>query len=287
MDGFLLSLLCAFFAATSDALSKKSLAESNEYLIVWVRVGFSTPFLLILLPFIEIPKLDQSFFIAVLVLLPLEITALILYVKAIKISPLSMTLPFLTLTPIFMIFTSNLILGEKLDKYGIIGIALTAVGAYLLNVKATVKGILEPFRAIGRERGSLYMIIVAFIYSITSNFGKMAVLHSSPLFFASTYYSTLAVIIFPLLLWKNRDGVRRIMFPDITFLLIGFTMAISNLTHFLAVDITEVSYVISVKRTSLLFGIMYGALWFKERDVKERLIGAVIMISGVVIITLL
>lgn len=278
---------CAFFAASADALSKKSLLESNEYLIAWVRIGFAGPFLLLLLPFIEIPRIDIHFFVAILILLPLETIALILYMKAIKISPLSITLPFLALSPIFMIFTSNLILGERLDKFGMAGIVLTAVGAYLLNVRTTRKGILEPFKAIRRERGSLYMIIVAFIYSITSNLGKMAVLHSSPLFFAATYLPILSVLFFPILVWKNQGKMKQLFSHATLFGLIGFAIALATITHFLAVNLAEVAYVISVKRMSLLFGIMYGAFWFKETNVMERLIGGFVMILGVIIITVL
>lgn len=278
---------CAFFAASADALSKKSLLESNEYLIAWVRIGFAGPFLLLLLPFIEIPRIDIHFFVAILILLPLETIALILYMKAIKISPLSITLPFLALSPIFMIFTSNLILGERLGKFGMAGIVLTAVGAYLLNVRTTRKGILEPFKAIRRERGSLYMIIVAFIYSITSNLGKMAVLHSSPLFFAATYLPILSVLFFPILVWKNQGKMKQLFSHATLFGLIGFAIALATITHFLAVNLAEVAYVISVKRMSLLFGIMYGAFWFKETNVMERLIGGFVMILGVIIITVL
>lgn len=278
---------CAFFAASADALSKKSLLESNEYLIAWVRIGFAGPFLLLLLPFIEIPRIDIHFFVAILILLPLETIALILYMKAIKISPLSITLPFLALSPIFMIFTSNLILGERLDKFGMAGIVLTAVGAYLLNVRTTRKGILEPFKAIRRERGSLYMIIVAFIYSITSNLGKMAVLHSSPLFFAATYLPILSVLFFPILVWKNQGKMKQLFSHATPFGLIGFAIALATITHFLAVNLAEVAYVISVKRMSLLFGIIYGAFWFKETNVMERLIGGFVMILGVIIITVL
>jgi len=186
-----------------------------------------------------------------------------------------------------MIFTSNLILGERLDKFGMAGIVLTAVGAYLLNVRTTRKGILEPFKAIRRERGSLYMIIVAFIYSITSNLGKMAVLHSSPLFFAATYLPILSVLFFPILVWKNQGKMKQLFSHAILFGLIGFAIALATITHFLAVNLAEVAYVISVKRMSLLFGIMYGAFWFKETNVMERLIGGFVMILGVIIITVL
>jgi len=185
-----------------------------------------------------------------------------------------------------MIFTSNLILGEKIDKFGIIGIFLTATGAYLLNVKTTKKGILEPFKAIRRERGSLYMIIVAFIYSITSNLGKMAILHSSPLFFAATYLPILAAILFPILIWKNHGKINQLFSRYTIFSLIGLAIALATITHFLAVNIVEVPYVISVKRMSLLFGIMYGAFFFKETNITERLIGCIVMIVGVIIIML-
>lgn len=186
-----------------------------------------------------------------------------------------------------MIFTSNLILGERLGKFGMAGIVLTAVGAYLLNVRTTRKGILEPFKAIRRERGSLYMIMVAFIYSITSNLGKMAVLHSSPLFFAATYLPILSVLFFPILVWKNQGKMKQLFSHATLFGLIGFAIALATITHFLAVNLAEVAYVISVKRMSLLFGIMYGAFWFKETNVMERLIGGFVMILGVIIITVL
>jgi drug/metabolite transporter (DMT)-like permease len=287
LNWFFLSLFCAFFAASADALCKKSLLASNEYLVAWVRVGFATPFLLLLLPFIEVPRLDIYFFLAMIILFPLETVALILYMKAIKISPLSITLPFLALSPIFMIFTSNLILGERLDRWGIVGIVLTAIGAYLLNVRASKRGILEPFKAIRQERGAIYMIIVAFLYSITSNLGKMAILHSSPLFFAATYLPILATILFPVLVWKNYGKMKQIFSHGIIFSLIGLAIAFATITHFLAVNIAEVPYVISVKRMSLLFGIIYGAVWFKETNITERLVGSIVMIVGVVIITLL
>lgn len=239
-----------------------------------------------MLPFIDIPKLDAYFYIAILILVPLEIVALILYMKAIKLSPLSVTLPFLALSPIFMIFTSNLILGERVDKFGIIGILITAIGAYLLNINTAKHGILEPFKAIRRERGSMYMIIVAFIYSITSNFGKMAILHSSPLFFASIYLPILSAALFPVLMWENQGKVKQ-LFSNLTiFSLIGLSVVFATITHFLAVNLIEVPYVISVKRTSLLFGIMFGAIWFKETNIRERLIGGIIMIIGVIIIAL-
>jgi len=43
---------------------------------------------------------------------------------------------------------------------------------------------------------------------------------------------------------------------------------------------------ISVKRCSLLFSVIYGWVLFREIRISERLIGSALMIAGVVAITL-
>ncbi|MCK5287396.1 MAG: DMT family transporter, partial [Thermodesulfovibrionia bacterium] len=128
------SLLTAFLFATSDALTKHALASRDEYLVAWARLLFSLPVLFICLMFIEMPSLDRTFWLATFCALPLEISAIILYTKALKISPISLSVPFLALTPIFLIFTSYLVLGEKVSLGGGVGIFLIAAGSYSLNL---------------------------------------------------------------------------------------------------------------------------------------------------------
>src|SRR4030043_1798235 len=100
------SLISAFTLATSDALTKKVLSCSNEYIVAWLRLVFSLPLLFVALLFIPLPGLDKWFYIAFFVSIPLEILSIVLYTKALKLSPLSLTLPFLSLTPLFLIFVS-------------------------------------------------------------------------------------------------------------------------------------------------------------------------------------
>ena len=47
-----------------------------------------------------------------------------------------------------------------------------------------------------------------------------------------------------------------------------------------------VAYMIAVKRTSLLFGILYGALWFGERGLARHLVAGVFMLGGIALISL-
>ncbi|NOS36151.1 MAG: EamA family transporter, partial [Deltaproteobacteria bacterium] len=70
------------------------------------------------------------------------------------------------------------------------------------------------------------------------------------------------------------------------FLVIGLFSAIMIIAHFTAITMTDVAYMISVKRTSLVFSVVYGWLMFSEEKIGERLLGSVIMMIGVVLIAL-
>ena len=173
MSWIIYALITAFSIATADAISKKAMIRSHEYVIAWVRQGYTLPFLAVVFFFIEIPPLDRTFWLTLLIAIPLDVTAIILYVKAIRLSPLSLTIPFIALSPMFVIITAFVILGELPDISGLFGILLIVIGAYLLNVRATKHGVLGPIKAIKKERGSVLMIIVALIYSVTSTLGRL------------------------------------------------------------------------------------------------------------------
>jgi uncharacterized membrane protein len=53
-----------------------------------------------------------------------------------------------------------------------------------------------------------------------------------------------------------------------------------------ALTLTFVVRVIALKRTSVLMGVLFGHFIFKEKDIQERLLGAGIMIVGVLFISL-
>jgi len=282
----LLSLISAFTLATSDALTKKALAQSNEYLVAWFRLLFSLPLLMILWIFVPLPKLDYLFYKAFFLALPLEIIAIVLYIKALRISPLSLTLPFLSLTPVVLIVVSYVILGEKVSFQGGVGIVFIAAGSYTLYLHQIKGGFFEPLRAISREKGSLLMITVAIIFSMTSSLGKMAIEHSSPLFFGITYFIAVTICFAPIALkigvpeLKSFISERRFK----ALILPGFFLSVMIVSHMIAISLTKVAYMISVKRTSLLIGVIYGYILFKEKNIKERLTGATLMFTGFVMI---
>lgn len=282
------ALLSAFMTASNDAVTKWVLVNHNEYLIAWLRLLWALPFLLASFIFIKIPDIDSIFFLAFFSALPLEVTATVIYVKALKLSPLSVTVPFLSLTPVFLTVIPYLIIGETISLAGLVGVLMIASGGYTLNIQEISKGYLAPFTAIWKERGSLYMVAVALIYSVTATLGKLAIQHSSPLFFGVAYYSALAFAMTPLALFKNRDkygvwprdgAIRASILP-------GFCQALGIFAHMIAISLTQVAYMISVKRLSLLIGVLFGYMFFKETNIRERFVGTFLMIIGFVLIVL-
>jgi len=277
-----LALLSAFSLATSDAFSKKELQGNNEYLVAWFRLIFTLPLLLGVMVFIPVPDLDSEFYRAFFIALPLEVVTVVLYIKALKLSPLSLTLPFLSLTPLFLILNSYFILGEKVSFLGGAGILLIVSGSYVLNIGEMKNGLMEPLKAIVREKGSLLMICVALLYSVTSSYGKLAIEHSSPLFFGITYYIALNIVFVPLgVLMAGRElgpFIRERKFKGL--IVPGFFYALMVITHMTALKLTKVAYMISVKRASLLIGMLYGYLFFKEENIRSRFAGAVLMFIG-------
>jgi len=288
MRWFFLSLACAFFTATTAALSKGILKKYNVFFAGWARFLFSLPiFVALLYTFRPHFSFEPGFWKIVIVLLPFEVSAFLLFLKALKISPLSLTFPFLGLTPVFTIFFSRFLLGEKVSPIGIAGIAIIALGTYLLNINHVKEGFLAPLKNIYREKGSLLMVIVALTYGATSVLGKKALLLSGPLSFAAVYYGIFFLIFTPLALAEQRKVKVKFEKRDaFLFLGLGVSFAAAMLFHFNAVVLTNVSYMVSVKRLSLVISVLYGGIIFHEKGIGSRMLGSAVILCGVLLLSL-
>jgi len=281
---FPLSLLSAFSLATADALTKRFFGNLSPYEIGTIRLIYTMPWLIGSIFFIPLVKPDNIYFLSLAVGLPLEILALYLYMKAIKVSPLSLTLPFLAFTPAFIILTGRLLLGEKLGLWGTLGIFLIVLGSYCLNLSHIGSGFFAPLKAIVRERGSMMMLLVSFIFSITSVIGKLGILHSNPYFFGITYFIALTILMSAFTPFVKKFFTSSLIISPFKGMILGLTHAIMIFSHVLAISQVQAAYMVSIKRTSLLFAVLYGAYWFKEEKIRERLLGTIIMITGVLCI---
>jgi drug/metabolite transporter (DMT)-like permease len=279
-----LSLVAAFSMATADALSKRFHSSLSPYEMAVSRLIYTLPWLVGSFLVIPIVKPDTKYFIAIALGVPLEGCALYCYMRAIKVSPLSLTLPFLAFTPAFTILAGRIFLGERVSVIGLTGIFLIVIGSYCLNLSHIKGGLFAPIKAIFKEPGSRLMLLVSCIYSITAVISKVGILHSNPYFFGVTYFTALSILMLVFIPLMPGFTVRRLTGAPFKGMIVGATYAIMIFSHMLALSQVQAAYMISIKRTSLLFGLLYGAWWFREKGIGERLLGMVIMIAGIFII---
>jgi len=285
MDWFSLSLICALSLATSDAFAKKYLSDYSAWELLLVRFFIPGILLipwLILYPIGDVPLVFWGWFA---LLMPLELLAMSLYVRAIRDAPLSQTLPYLAFTPVFNIATGWIVLGEKLSLQGCLGILLVVGGAYFLNISQlkgnATKNWLEPLKAITHQQGARRMLLAAFVYSITSVGGKAAMAYVDPMSFGALYFVVLGWLTVCVVAIAQPQAISILKTKINWHLLVGGLMAVMVVTHFLALSMVETAYMIAIKRISMLFGILYGAYLFHEHGLGRNVFAAVVMITGV------
>src|SRR3989338_7015254 len=193
-----------------DVLGKTIIGRSGAYVVVWAMNFFATPFLYAALFAQPLPVLGPLFWSVLAIQSFIIVIASIFYFKAIEASDLSVTIPMLTFTPLFLLVTSPLMLGEFPNPAGLWGILLIVIGSYVLNIAELHKGYLAPFKALVKEKGPRYMLMVAILYSIGANIDKIGVRHSSPLAWAAALNTFLTIVFALILLRKGAPVTHRI-----------------------------------------------------------------------------
>lgn len=284
MSWLIFAFLAAFLTATKDAFGKKIVNRLDVSVVAWAWRFFALPFLLPFLFIKGVPDIGKEFWPALLISGSLLVVATLFYIKAIKASDLSITMPILSFSPLFLLVTSPLILNEFPGPLGLSGMLLIVAGAYILNFKERNLGYFEPFKKLLKEPGPRYMLIVCLIFSIGANVDKIGVRSSSALFWVIATDTFAAICLAPVMMFRARGAIKQIKAGLGFLVLIGLFNAAGLVCQMIAINMTLVGYVIAVKRTSVIISSLYGFYIFKEKGMKERLLGAMIMMAGVLCI---
>jgi len=281
------ALLGAFTQATHQATNKVFLKKINEY-VLGAGIFFTSAIFLFIFSLIKgFPVVNGKFFFALLITGTINVFTTLLFLKVLKKTDASLAIPMLSFTPAFTILTSFLILKETPSKYGIFGIIFVVIGAYILNSQSiSLKKIFEPFKKIISEKELVYALVVAFLYSISTNYDKIVVLNSDPIFGSAIICSFVALALIIIVFFKKGVSFKahKSDLPKIG--LSGLFNALSAYFINTALTMQIVPYVSSIKRTSVLFGVLYGFILFKEKNIGKRFFGALIMFLGAALIIL-
>ncbi len=281
----LLSVISGLFDAIMFA-SMKKLDKVNNSIIVWVQYAFALPFLIGVLYFNYPQNIAGQVYLIIVANAVLLLISSYLLIKAAKIGDLSTSIPMLSFTPLFLVILSYIMLKELPTFYGLVGIVMVVTGAYIINAKSLGAGILQPLKSILKNEGSFYVLIVAFIWSITANLFKTGILASNPVFFSTSVYLAISLLVLPSILKKYKQSLFEIKSNFGLLLLLGISSAVMIITSSVPMLYAIVPYVISLKRSSVIFSVLIGFYIFKEQNIRNAFIGAAIMLVGGILITL-
>lgn len=282
---FILATLTAVFYALSGAWSKRVTGYVNRHTTTWSMFTFGIPAIFIAFIIAGMPQnIGKSFYWAMPASLVFNMVGFTLFITALKISPLSLTFPFLAFSPVFLILTGFIFLGEMPDASGMAGIVLVTAGGYILNIKKEETGILAPVKAIGREKGSVLMLIVSFIWSFGAVFDKVAVLASSPFFYLIIFNTGFFLVYMIFLKKVNPEFIVEVKENFTKLLILGTLAGLTVIFQMAAIKLAFVSYVIAIKRSGMILTLLIGGIYFREKITKFNIIGTLLMAAGVVFI---
>ncbi len=210
----------------------------------------------------------------------------LLYFRAMQVTPISLCMPYISFTPVFLIVTGQIMLGEMPATEKLIGVVLIFIGSLAMHRLLFANGWLEPIKAVWRERGCFYMLMVGFINSITNPIDKQLVMMTDAFTQACAFGAGMCVIFTILLLGRKADPKTVIRSVPFWAALAGTLEAVALLFQLSSHNYIDVVITISLKRAGIILVVLLGWLVFKERNIGDKLIASSVMLVGVLIIYL-
>ncbi len=223
----------------------------------------------------------KNYLIPGIALIFIGIISAILFLKAIQTSDLSLTIPLLSLTPLFSVIFSFFLLDEKLTIYqnfAVIFIIFGALTLYSKNLK--LSSIINSIITIKRNNSARLMIIVSLSWSITPVLDKLCLKFSS--INLHGLIQSLGMLIFLFLL--SSSEIKKLKNVNKKKILITITLSIgivATISQLYAISHNFVPIMESIKRIIGLVGsLIFGLVFFKEKITKPKIVGLACLSLG-------
>lgn len=292
--GVILAILTSFFSTAQNAVVKKSAVKSDIFLVAWSIGAFSLiviiPIFVVLVFWQGIPEFTKDFWLALIYKTPLMVIAYLCYVKAHKHGDLSLISPLLALTPAIILVIAPFMINQKASIDGALGVGLIVIGAYVLNFSASKEGLLKPIGKLFRDKGAKYMMLTASIWGVTSVIDALGVKgvkgNSLQAGVSWAFFTSLVLVLILTPFITRRIKMIFEKTERKKFFMSGAFMGVAEICQMTAMTMLLAAYVNAIKRFSMVLGVIVGAIFFKEKDIRDRLIGSLVMLAGVILIIL-
>ncbi len=208
--------------------------------------------------------------------------------EAVRRSPLSVTIPMLSLTPVFTTILAVPILGEVPGARQWLGIATVVAGAFWINAEPGSLSIRKAWQTFSSEPGSRLAVIVALLWSLAMPLDKIAVTSSSPAFHGLVLSLGVAAGVVVLALARGSLHRFREIWIRPGLILAGLSVSVLAIAlQLIAITMVWVGLVETIKRgIGSLLSQVWGLLVFDESLKPQRLVAVIVMAAGVALILL-
>lgn len=291
--GPILLLLAASLASSGFDVFRKILVRQLAPVPMVVLLAFaSVPLFGVMVILQGEVRVAPAYYLPAVGSVVLNTVANLTFLHSVKISPLSVTVPLMSLTPVFTTALGLLLLDERPSAMALFGIALVVAGAFWLNLpgrkeKDAVGGP-SFWRTAASQPGAWLMALTALLMSCTIPLDKLAVVQASPPFHGLFLTAGIALGSLAVLVAQGRlselAGIRRGWVP---FLLALATSTLALGFQLVALKFFLVGIIETVKRgIGNLMAVFLGRAVFAEPLTLRKLCAAALMAGGVALILL-
>lgn len=205
--------------------------------------------------------------------------------KAYESGDLSIVYPVARSSPVFVIIAAAIFLGETVSLTGLLGILVIFIGVYVLHLKGMTRDdLVAPIRYL-MSGSSKYAVIAALgttVYSITDKLGVTAV---DPLLYSFWLgFSVTGMMIIVTIRRKGIQAIRNEFSSPIRITFAGILMRGGYMMVLYAMSLAQVSYILALRQISVVLGALMGVVFLGESYGRVRIIGSLIILTGVYIL---
>src|SRR3954470_19724061 len=168
----LLVVACSLAWAGVDLLRKLLVAKVSPVALVFLLTVGVAPLFAAWMAMAGTSWPRPGYFVPAFASVALNVAANLLYLEGMRISPLSVTVPLLSLTPAFASLLAIPLLGERPTPLQALGILMVVAGAIGLHWRRRSA---EDDGRHGTVKGALMIAFTALLWSLTSPLDKLAV----------------------------------------------------------------------------------------------------------------
>ena len=219
----------------------------------------------------------------------LNLVVQVMYARAVALSPLSLTIPYLSFAPVFTTIAGMAMLGEVPETLDLAGLFLVVAGALSLSTAENGGlGTRAAMKALLTEPGSWRMLVVAALWAVAYPLDKLAIQASSPPFHSVMLTVGVLAGLLLALGWRGRLGELKDYRCRKGPLAFGVAVgAAAIVLQFVAMQGVHVNLVDAIKRVvTMTMAALVGHWAFGERLTRKKGVAIALMAVGVVFLLL-